>query len=85
MKLLEGRCPRLSIADHRYVSEVFENRLAFLMVHDPTLRLKLLDAALGFSIIIQSLKIFLENTKYLKAMTDAVKTILPKSSKGIIR
>lgn len=85
VKLLEGRCPRLSMADHRYVSEVFENRLAFPMVHDPTLRLKLLDAALGFSTTIQSLKTFLENTKYLKAMTDAVKTILPKSSKGTIR
>ncbi|KAJ5402751.1 uncharacterized protein N7487_008647 [Penicillium crustosum] len=47
------------------------------MVKDPNLRSKMQHAVLGYRKIIPSLRTFLENTKYLKAMTDVVKKILP--------
>ncbi|KAJ5259685.1 hypothetical protein N7524_008747 [Penicillium chrysogenum] len=39
----------------------------------------------GYRKIIPSLRTFLENTKYLKAITNVIKKILPVNFKGTIR
>ena len=83
--MLEGRCPRLSMADYRYIKNAFQDGSAFSMIKDPNLRSKMQHAVLGYRKIIPSLRTFLENTKYLKAMTDVVKKILPVNFKGTIR
>lgn len=57
----------------------------FRYVDDLHLRAKMLDASLNYPMMIPSLKTFLENTKYMKAMTDAIKKVLPSNSKGTIR
>ncbi|EKV12001.1 hypothetical protein PDIG_47160 [Penicillium digitatum PHI26] len=85
LAMLEGRCPRLSMADYQYIKNAFQDGSAFSMVNNPTLRSKMQHAVLGYRKIIPSLRTFLENTKYLKAMTDVVKKILPVNFKGTIR
>lgn len=83
--MLEGRCPRLSMADRRYINKIFQDGLAFPMACDPAVRSQLLHAALSYRKIIPSLRTFLENAKYLKAMTDVIKKVLPMKIKGTIR
>ncbi|KAJ6008541.1 hypothetical protein N7540_012517 [Penicillium herquei] len=85
VEMLEGRCGKLSLSDRRYINEIFHDGRAFPLVPDQHLRNQLLDAALSYTTIIPSLRVFLENVKYLKAMTDAVKRILPKNMKTTIR
>ncbi|KAJ6032531.1 hypothetical protein N7540_003263 [Penicillium herquei] len=85
LEMLEGRCPSLSLADRRYIIDIFQNRLAFPMARDATVRSKTLYSVLGYSKIIPSRKVFLENVKYLKPMTDVVKKLLPRSSKDTMR
>lgn len=55
------------------------------MACDPAVRSQLLHAALSYRKIIPSLRTFLENAKYLKAMTDVIKKVLPMKIKGTIR
>ena len=83
--MLEGRCPRLSKADCRYITEIFRDGLAFPMVRDLNLRSQMLHSILSYQRIIPSLRTFLENTKYLKAMTDVIKKVLPVNFKRTIR
>ena len=85
VELLEGRCPSLSEADRWHVDYIFDQNLAFSRTTDPHLRLQLHRAALGYSTIIPSLKLFLENTKYIKPIAQVVKRLLPCNSKGTIR
>jgi hypothetical protein len=77
--------PRLSIADCRYICEMFQDGVAFPLVADSNSRSQLQQAALSYPGVIPSLRIFLENTKYLKAMTDVIKQVLPPRFKGTIR
>ncbi|KAJ5928360.1 hypothetical protein N7466_007316 [Penicillium verhagenii] len=84
LEMLEGRCPCFSLADRRYINEIFQNGAAFPLAKSLELRSRLLDAALNYPRVIPSLRTFLESTKYIKAMTDVVKKILPKNSKGSI-
>ncbi|KAJ6076657.1 hypothetical protein N7499_008638 [Penicillium canescens] len=85
LTLLEGRCPRLSIADREHIDQIFQDGSAFQDVRDHAIRAQLRHAALGYPKIIPSLRTFLENTKYLKAMTDVIKRVLPPKFKGTIR
>lgn len=85
VELLEGRCPFLSEADCWHIDYVFSQGLAFSRVTDPSLRSELQRAALDYPTIIPSLKLFLENTKYLKPIVHVVKRLLPSNFKGTIR
>lgn len=84
LEMLEGRCPRLSIAGQRYISEIFQAGSAFPLIGDSSRRSQLLHAALSYSKVIPSLRTFLENTKYLKAMTDVIKKLLPPNFRSTI-
>jgi hypothetical protein len=64
---------------------LFEEGRVFSHVEEPAMRLKLRASVLGYPKIIPSLKTFLENTKYLKVMTDVMKKLLPPNFKGTIR
>lgn len=85
VSLLEGRCPRLSLTDREHIHEVFRNGMVYPDITDPYLRAQLQNAALTYTRVIPTLRTFLENTKYLKAMTDVMKRILPPKFKGTIR
>jgi len=85
VELLHGRYPRLSLNDRRYIRQIFEHNLAFPRVSDPASRLQLLQASLSYTEMIPSLHLFLENTKYLRTMTDVLKKALPPKCKGTIR
>lgn len=85
LEILQGRHPVLSLADRQHIREAFQQGEVFRHVDDSQLRAQMLDASLNYPMMIPSLKTFLENTKYLKAMTDVVKKILPSNSKGTIR
>jgi hypothetical protein len=65
--------------------QIFEDGTAFPLVHDLALRLRIQQAVLDFPRVIPSLRIFLENTKYLRVMTDVIKRVLPPRYKGTIR
>ena len=62
---MEGRCPYLSEAVRWHINYIFDQNLAFSHTMDPHLRLQLRRAALDYPTVIPSLKLFLENTKYL--------------------
>lgn len=85
LRLLEGRCPRLSVADRKHIEYIFQDGSAFQDVSNPVMRSQLREAALKYPRIIPSLRTFLENTKYLRAMTDVIKRVLPPKFKGTIR
>ncbi|PYH98844.1 hypothetical protein BO71DRAFT_457304, partial [Aspergillus ellipticus CBS 707.79] len=85
LERLQGRHPALSLADRQYIREAFQQGEIFRYVDDSHLRAQMLDASLSYPMMIPSLKTFLENTKYMKAMTDVIKKILPSNSKGTIR
>ncbi|KAJ5602076.1 hypothetical protein N7510_011610, partial [Penicillium lagena] len=85
LELLQGRYPRLSLDDRRFINQIFNDNLAFPRVSDPALRSQLLQASLNYPGIIPSLHLFLENIKYLKPMTDILKKVLPFKFKGSIR
>ena len=85
LESLEGRCPRLSNSDRQFICNIFDTGIAFSNVSAPEFRSRLRQAALDYSSIIPSLRTFLENTKYLKAMVDVIKRALPPKAKGTIR
>jgi hypothetical protein len=64
---------------------MFQDGVAFPLVADSNSRSQLQQAALSYPGVIPSLRIFLENTKYLKVMTDVIKQVLPPRFKGTIR
>lgn len=68
-----------------HIEEIFCDGRAFPDISNPDIRLQLQHAALGYPKIIPSLRTFLENTKYLKAMTGVIKKILPPKFNGTIR
>ncbi|KAB8256767.1 hypothetical protein BDV32DRAFT_152923 [Aspergillus pseudonomiae] len=82
---LQGRCPSLSEQDRCHICDIFDQNLAFPRVMDPQIRLRLRQAALEFPGIIPSLKLFHEDTKYLKPIVYVVKKLLPSNYKGTIR
>lgn len=61
------------MADRRYIQESFQHDEVFRYVDDLHLRAKMLDASFNYPMMILSLKAFLENTKYMKAMTAVIK------------
>ena len=84
LEKLQRRYSALSLADRQYIREIFEQSDIFRYIDNLNLRAKILDTSLNYSIIIPSLKIFFENTKYIKTITDIVKRILSSNSKGTI-
>jgi hypothetical protein len=85
VELLEGRCPRLSEADRRHINHIFEQYQAFPSVRDSHIRSRLQTASMEYPRIIPSLKTFLENTKYLKPMTDVMKIVFRPKLNDTIR
>ncbi|KAB8256794.1 hypothetical protein BDV32DRAFT_152947 [Aspergillus pseudonomiae] len=82
---LQGRCPSLSEQDRCHICDIFDQNLVFPRVTDPHIRLRLRRAILEFPGIIPSLKLFHEDTKYLKPIIYVVKKLLPSNYKGTIR
>ncbi|KAF7594883.1 hypothetical protein BBP40_007917 [Aspergillus hancockii] len=81
---LQGRCPKLSKADRSYIQCIFKEGLAFPDVTDSHVRDSLYQAAISYPRLIPSLKTFLENAKYLRAMTYVIKDFLPSGFQGTI-
>ncbi|RJE24472.1 hypothetical protein PHISCL_03164 [Aspergillus sclerotialis] len=81
----EGRCPSLSKADRSHVNDVFDQNIVFPSCSDIGTRSALRRAALEFTGIIPSLRLFFENIKYLRPLVYVVKRLLPPKFKGTIR
>ncbi|KAH8424209.1 uncharacterized protein LDX57_001966 [Aspergillus melleus] len=82
---LEGRCPSLSKADRLHIDHLFDENTVFAACSDTQLRSELRQAALGYTGIIPSLRMFLENIKYIRPMVYVIKRLLPPRFRGTIR
>ncbi|KAI9037211.1 uncharacterized protein KD926_000717 [Aspergillus affinis] len=82
---LQGRFPKLSKLDRKYVDYAFQEHLVFSSITDTRTRSQLHQAATEFPRIIPSLKTFLENAKYLKLIMQVLKNYLGPLFKGTLR
>ncbi|KAE8148510.1 hypothetical protein BDV25DRAFT_141744 [Aspergillus avenaceus] len=85
VEILQGRCPYISEADRRHVKNAFDQNMVFSCVTDPQDRSHLQNAVFQCPWLIRSLKLFLEDTKYLKPLVYVMKKLLPRNFKGTIR
>jgi hypothetical protein len=84
MTLLEGRYPAISLTDRHYIESVFHQ--LFPLVQDPVLRGELRRRILEYPHMIPSLKLFLEDTKYLKPIMQLLRAAFcPPRFRGSIR
>lgn len=84
MTLLEGRYPAISATDRLYIESVFHE--LFPLVQDPGLRGDLRRRVLGYPHMIPSLKLFLEDTKYLRPIMQLLRAAFcPPRFRGSIR
>ncbi|GIC88723.1 uncharacterized protein Aud_005121 [Aspergillus udagawae] len=76
----------ISVAvDRSHINHVFDQNIVFTSCADIQLRSELKQAALEYTGIIPSLRLFLENVKYIRPLVYSIKRLLPPRFNRTIR
>ncbi|KAF3484292.1 uncharacterized protein GIQ15_03616 [Arthroderma uncinatum] len=81
---LQGRSPRGSITDRRYIKSMFKVGKLFKNIASQKKRQEMVKRALNISTIISSLETFQENTKLLEPPALALRCLLPSRLGGTL-
>jgi hypothetical protein len=82
---LEGRIPSLSTLDRDYILDLWRTNNLFCHLQGSARDDRMLDAILTTKYRIPSLRLFLEDSKYLEVGAKALKMLLPEKYKGSIQ